>query len=171
MHFCCRAPYGARGLKSSLGKVVVMMVESRPVWGAWIEIRETRLSREKADGRAPYGARGLKFASSPGSGISAPSRPVWGAWIEIYSGTHPLPAAACRAPYGARGLKYYAARVGEIGHRRAPYGARGLKCGKLARIAPGHHVSRPVWGAWIEIRETSLSREKAGVAPRMGRVD
>ena len=38
VHYLRRAPYGARGLKLNLVKVVVMMVESRPVWGAWIEI-------------------------------------------------------------------------------------------------------------------------------------
>ena len=57
-----RAPYGARGLKSSVQRRVTSSVLSRPVWGAWIEI--------------PLGARGCR-------GLS-PSRPVWGAWIEIF---------------------------------------------------------------------------------------
>ena len=56
-----RAPYGARGLKLNPRKVVVMMVESRPVWGAWIEI-------------------GNGFTDA---GNISRSRPVWGAWIEI----------------------------------------------------------------------------------------
>ena len=76
--------------------------------------------------------------------------------------------------------------------RRAPYGARGLKYrtdGRHAEVA----MSRPVWGAWIEILpylyrgRAALGRAPYGarglklltlslgtsmkVAPRMGRVD
>ena len=32
-------------------------------------------------------------------------------------------------------------------------------------------LSRPVWGAWIEIAAGCLAVAGAGVAPRMGRVD
>ena len=36
--------------------------ESRPVWGAWIEIDTPSPPHRRAGtGRAPYGARGLKF--------------------------------------------------------------------------------------------------------------
>ena len=34
--------------------------------------------------------------------------------------------------------------------RRAPYGARGLKSMSV-RLLPELLMSRPVWGAWIEI--------------------
>ena len=34
-----RAPYGARGLKYGINGGLVEDTESRPVWGAWIEIR------------------------------------------------------------------------------------------------------------------------------------
>ena len=57
-----RAPYGARGLKSrnySISKIYSRT--SRPVWGAWIEI---------------------KHQPSESPPLSE-SRPVWGAWIEI----------------------------------------------------------------------------------------
>ena len=53
---------------------------------------------------------------------------------------------------------------------RAPYGARGLKCMRRALI-DGYSASRPVWGAWIEIATPSTLRQRASVAPRMGRVD
>ena len=55
-----RAPYGARGLKSTWVRVVIVGALSRPVWGAWIEIS-----------RATPRLRLLT------------SRPVWGAWIEM----------------------------------------------------------------------------------------
>ena len=58
------------------------MLESRPVWGAWIEI--------------------LVIHSLAGV---IGSRPVWGAWIEIYIRLTPELKAKSRAPYGARGLK------------------------------------------------------------------
>ena len=53
---------------------------------------------------------------------------------------------------------------------RAPYGARGLKLTKLA-YKYKKRKSRPVWGAWIEIVLSLLSRPRLYVAPRMGRVD
>ena len=60
MHFCCRAPYGARGLKF-LYDVAIHHITSR----------------------APYGARGLKFEVFSHLVPCTGSRPVWGAWIEI----------------------------------------------------------------------------------------
>ena len=39
--------------------------------------------------------------------------------------------------------------------RRAPYGARGLKFWFVA-FAFGTVLSRPVWGAWIEINLSTL---------------
>ena len=56
-----RAPYGARGLKSS----------QKLVHGAAVECR------------APYGARGLKFDACGHEDTRQASRPVWGAWIEM----------------------------------------------------------------------------------------
>ena len=55
-----RAPYGARGLKYFYGKVDTPRTPSRPVWGAWIEIRAWEMVLYPDAGRAPYGARGLK---------------------------------------------------------------------------------------------------------------
>ena len=60
--FCpgCRAPYGARGLKSAAGLIRPGQLRSRPVWGAWIEIEKGGLLGDRRRSRAPYGARGLK---------------------------------------------------------------------------------------------------------------
>ena len=55
-----RAPYGARGLKSSRCISSDNGRMSRPVWGAWIEIL---------------------VVQNPAPVVR--SRPVWGAWIEI----------------------------------------------------------------------------------------
>ena len=38
VHICCRAPRGARGLKSDIIEVGRDIVRSRPARGAWIEI-------------------------------------------------------------------------------------------------------------------------------------
>ena len=60
-----RAPYGARGLKFALSRrQCVGIMESRPVWGAWIEIRHQELKDKLQVRRAPYGARGLKWLLS-----------------------------------------------------------------------------------------------------------
>ena len=78
----CRAPYGARGLKSQvilIGRIIYR--------------------------RAPYGARGLKYKAVLGRKHILWSRPVWGAWIEMLIGVSFGYNNACRAPYGARGLK------------------------------------------------------------------
>ena len=55
--------------------------------------------------------------------------------------------------------------------RRAPYGARGLKFVQMNIPGSIGEKSRPVWGAWIEIRQTPCTHIRAEVAPRMGRVD
>ena len=53
---------------------------------------------------------------------------------------------------------------------RAPHGARGLKS-IIAYEKKDGDLSRPAWGAWIEIGKGSKSDKGGGVAPRMGRVD
>ena len=84
----------------------LMNGSSRPVWGAWIEIMLFVPDSLDDMGRAPYGARGLKSFSALSCFAFVLSRPVWGAWIEII-----LPV------FG------------------------------FIRVL----MSRPVWGAWIEI--------------------
>ena len=64
-------------------KYLIVLNESRPVWGAWIEIIWEKIITNATLSRAPYGARGLKYP-----GPESPAR--------IDDG---------RAPYGARGLK------------------------------------------------------------------
>ena len=98
-----RAPYGARGLKLLWLLNGGVSSESRPVWGAWIEIPLRMGPLLPAISRAPYGARGLKL--------------LIGGAIGIFG--------RCRAPYGARGLKstadpllvsaaYVAPRMGRV---------------------------------------------------------
>ena len=41
--------------------IVTQTEMSRPVWGAWIEMRFLRCRMKSQPRRAPYGARGLKF--------------------------------------------------------------------------------------------------------------
>ena len=57
---------------------------SRPVWGAWIEIRiHPDVVTGGCKSRPVWGAWIEIAAGSYGSTIKAKSRPVWGAWIEI----------------------------------------------------------------------------------------
>ena len=145
----CRAPYGARGLKSCYGDTPAAAVKSRPVWGAWIEISGTAETAKAGTSRAPYGARGLKSLFNFLIVLLYPSRPVWGAWIEMPAQGPRRRYAGRRAPYGARGLKFLALLRRRWLHRcRAPYGARGLKFWLLSQFFG------LLW-----------------VAPRMGRVD
>ena len=78
----CRAPRGARGLKSLVRLPLVSLASSCPSRGTWIEIPDARLQRSEYLGRAPRGARGLKSGRV------------------MY-----LIKIMCRAPRGARGLK------------------------------------------------------------------
>ena len=78
-----RAPYGARGLKSCLLSSNRLLLPSRPVWGAWIEIAVICSCR-----------------------LPLSSRPVWGAWIEIEGGGPCARPPLRRAPYG---LAFYRA--------------------------------------------------------------
>ena len=53
---------------------------------------------------------------------------------------------------------------------RAPHGARGLKSmDSVDRLFA--LVSRPAWGAWIEMLGRAWQSQCREVAPRMGRVD
>ena len=61
-----RAPYGARGLKLEHPKALGEVFQSRPVWGAWIEIERIIESIGIVMRRAPYGARGLKYIDDAG---------------------------------------------------------------------------------------------------------
>ena len=101
----CRAPYGARGLKSEQGALADAGLAGRAPYGArglkfqWVALPVG------VSCRAPYGARGLKFVHLHGLVEILVSRPIWGAWIEIGRGSLTCAAPSSRAPYGARGLK------------------------------------------------------------------
>ena len=167
-----RAPYGARGLKSSLEFVYDVDPKSRPVWGAWIEISWNCGHRCTLCQSRPVWGAWIEIHFAQATGLHKPgSRPVWGAWIEI----HTLPRRFRRTP-GSRPVWGAWIEMGESNlpgagfARRAPYGARGLKCACVALpFAPPK--SRPVWGAWIEICALPFTSPRHTVAPRMGRVD
>ena len=44
--------------------------QSRPAWGAWIEIVTKEVTLERRVGRAPHGARGLKYGLVPAHGYA-----------------------------------------------------------------------------------------------------
>ena len=144
---CCRAPQGARGLKSAWAVGKAYVVRSRPARGAWIEINLS--------------------VSSPSSDRSRPAR---GAWIEMDMRPMVDDSSPSRAPQGARGLKWVKSATETISDSRAPQGARGLKstdaCTRLCAQS-----SRPARGAWIEIPFTLCQADALRVAPRKGRVD
>ena len=150
MHFCCRAPYGARGLKCFNFCVMFGYFASRAPYGArgLKSTSATDSATGRKNCRAPYGARGLKCETHRIRHTRKLSRPVWGAWIEIGRGYPSKISMLRRAPYGARGLKYFAHKRRQRVERRAPYGARGLK--------------------W---RQRERHGARLAVAPRMGRVD
>ena len=76
-----------------------------------------------------------------------------------------------RAPYGARGLKFKERKPASVRvDSRAPYGARGLKSGHV-RQRRTEEQSRPIRGAWIEIRFRCQMYRFSYVAPHTGRVD
>ena len=52
---------------------------------------------------------------------------------------------------------------------RAPHGARGLKSAVAGLVEPAH-LSRPAWGAWIEIADDPVKAlDEAGRAPHGAR--
>ena len=103
---------------------------SRPVWGAWIEIRLPLVLPWLLLGRAPYGARGLKWLLPFDPNIYDGSRPVWGAWIEI---------------------DQEITDAGYLTESRPVWGAW-IEIVIVSGVDWMQSMSRPVWGAWIEIR-------------------
>ena len=63
MYFCCRAPYGARGLKWQRYGHGHAHYGGRAPYGARGLKSAGRPGRRGPQGRAPYGARGLKSLS------------------------------------------------------------------------------------------------------------
>ena len=78
------------------------------------------------------------------------SRPARGAWIEMLHARAAHHEHARRAPHGARGLKFFDKDGPSPKASRAPHGARGLKSVWKCLWNAGA-MSRPAWGAWIEI--------------------
>ena len=70
-------------MKSKLGLYARRQRESRPGWGAGLEIPSLVVSPPISTGRAPYGACGLKSVNIRKVKCITVSRPVWGAWIVI----------------------------------------------------------------------------------------
>ena len=80
-----------------------MVVESRPVWGAWIEIiDEVSLIWDNRKSRPVWGAWIEINVSKTTAGTAYKSRPVWGAWIE-------MPNTESRHKYG-----HVAPRMGRV---------------------------------------------------------
>ena len=66
-----RTPHGVRGLKYPGLYSVVIVAESHPSRGAWIEIAEFTNVYQEPRGRTPHGVRGLKSAQSRAGGYQA----------------------------------------------------------------------------------------------------
>ena len=123
--------------------------KSRPVWGAWIEIRVLYHTRE-----------------------AIASRPVWGAWIEIVVIEQIDTLQYGRAPYGARGLKLLCCPIVRISNNcRAPYGARGLKSCYAQSLGIYAGGRAPYGARGLKFTPNNPLGAETPVAPRMGRVD
>jgi len=181
-------------LKSKAEPVYLMKPsESRPAWGAWIEILIWRVCRSFIRRRAPHGARGLKYRVDEGL-LHIPSRAPHGArGLKCRRPWCVRPPPAGRAPHGARGLKYSSAHRNNLVPRSRPAWGAWIEI-PVGKGSGGEGRSRPAWGAWIEINARTLGGMcddgraphgarglKCGnlrrgyrcqdVAPRMGRVD
>ena len=82
----CPAPCGAGGLKYHCITIYLASMESRPVWGGWIEMLTPLLEATPHLRPAPCGAGGLKCHVKDICVLDIVSRPVWGGWIEMSSG-------------------------------------------------------------------------------------
>ena len=60
MHFCCRAPYGARGLKFWAIIGGIARAGRAPYGARGLKFINVERLRKQIYRRAPYGARGLK---------------------------------------------------------------------------------------------------------------
>ena len=81
------------------------------------------------------------------------------------------PYRKSRAPYGARGLKYLWGVTDLAAQMSRPVWGAWIEIGRRGGIRWAGR-SRPVWGAWIEISKGYKAQPVIGaVAPRMGRVD
>ena len=162
----CRAPQGARGLKYFLWESGSPLSQSRPARGAWVEIKQGK----DYDFTTLVAPRKGRVGWITWMGQLIESRPARGAWVEMQILIVKPSLENRRAPQGARGLKSRKSNNCGLSCSRAPQGARGLKFSLSSRVQPLPR-SRPARGAWVEIRKSLVA--KAGtlsVAPRKGRV-
>ena len=149
-----RTPHGVRGLKLEDAGSVCERHASHPSRGAWIEIRETNLSRGTQASRTPHGVRGLKYPSimrdapmpgrtphgvrglksrgAMGRGLERLSHPSRGAWIEISSVCWRAYQDTLSHPSRGAWIEIWrwSRRTSECA-RRTPHGVRGLKSSAL----------------------------------------
>ena len=129
----CRAPRGARGLKSEAPLHVVAVPQVVPRAARGLKCRQVELDRERLKRRAPRGARGLKsrgWAILPHYRQSCPARC---AWIEIRKNLNVLSLETWSC--SARGAWIEMAALRKLPTRCA--------------------VSCPARGTWIEIPRRS----------------
>ena len=62
---------------------LLLIWQSHPVWGVWVEIRPSRLLKEKCSCRTPCGVCELKLIAEIDTDGEEESHPVWGVWVEI----------------------------------------------------------------------------------------
>ena len=101
-----RSPYGERGLKSSMARVRVTIVNRRSPYGErGLKFRPVR-NAQTSICRSPYGERGLKSSLGGAGHVAAEgSLSLRRAWIEIDSDSAWSGGSQSRSPYGERGLK------------------------------------------------------------------
>ena len=65
---------------------MVVLVLSRPAWGAWIEITQNAIQRYDSITSRPAWGAWIEMPSDKLIAAISMSRPAWGAWIEIHHG-------------------------------------------------------------------------------------
>ena len=171
----------------------MILHESLPIRGAWIEISGREAWNRTIRRRSPSGERGLKYRFRGANGRKRRSLPIRGAWIEISGREAWNRTIRRRSPSGERGLKSRTMAVSRKRDGRSPSGERGLKS-RRARTPQRNQICRslsgerglkldyrhqyiheagslPIRGAWIEISAGKCSHERNPVAPHPGSVD
>ena len=153
--FCCRTPYGVRGLKSNCSRHRSHRPRSHSVWSAWIEIPHSLRHTHTSLSHSVWSAWIEIYSAFPFTIYVKRSHSVWSAWIEIKIELSETVSSTVSHSVWSAWIEIVWVRFRGVSITcRTPYGVRGLKCPAPASAAAGL-LSHSVWSAWIELMPTT----------------
>ncbi len=160
-------------------RYTISILQSHPLWDAWVEIPHSRLITSAISCRIPYGMRELKYSAREygrcvwrcripygmrelkyRSPRRSPSHPLWDAWVEIpWRGSNTQ--ACCVASLMGCVSWNEEVETAEKQFTSHPLWDAWVEMKTQAAGGLSQNQSHPFWDAWVEIRDRTSSGRTA----------